>query len=593
MTTAAASKTKAKATPKAEKPKETTRDFVEQIVVAFILALLVRGFAAEAFVIPTGSMAPTLMGRHKEITCRQCGQVYQVNASEDAEAALFAGGNAPSGEAGTCSNCWYRDEDLAETPSFKGDRILVMKFLYDLPILSGIAGPNRWDIVVFHYPEEPEVNFIKRCVGLPGDELRIWYGDVLVRKLGTDAPFGLARRPLKHQQAMQMPVWDDAHRPRAFKDRPEWRRWTSPVFAEPTPGTFELKAPAPTGWDELRYRNLVPDPAQWQAAMGGGKSPLGKPRATLITDFYAYNTAEALYPGAHPERAGWLQPHWVGDLTLSARVAVGSKSGAVRLELVEGGVAYRCEIDVATGMATLFEGDQPVGTPAQTRLVGPGTYDLGFANVDDRLTLWVDGRTPFGEGFAYADGNRPHPAPTAKDLAPAAVALRGTSGSVTGLALKRDIYYTLSPSSHDLGGSPWEGDQSGRLNVEDPTRRVVEVFDRLGDPSRFAEFGNLRSKDFAVTLGHYMMLGDNSPRSKDGRGWDQHDKYGYHDRRLGDVEPWAEAERAAHEVPAALIVGKAFFVYWPHGKPFGPDIRLNRDIRIPFRPYLERMKWIR
>ena len=42
-----------------------------------------------------------------------------------------------------------------------------------------------------------------------------------------------------------------------------------------------------------------------------------------------------------------------------------------------------------------------------------------------------------------------------------------------------------------------------------------------------------------------------------------------------------------------MLIGKAFFVYWPHGKPFGPDIRLSRDFRLPFRPYFERMKWIR
>ena len=52
---------------------------------AFILALVVRGFEAQAFVIPTGSMAPTLMGRHKELACPQCGFVYAVNASEEVE----------------------------------------------------------------------------------------------------------------------------------------------------------------------------------------------------------------------------------------------------------------------------------------------------------------------------------------------------------------------------------------------------------------------------------------------------------------------------------------------------------------------------
>src|SRR5215218_10196691 len=75
------------------KPKEGHRETVEAIVVAMILALLVRGFEAEAFVIPTGSMAPTLMGRHKEVTCPQCKYVYSVNASaEDGGQQLGIGG---------------------------------------------------------------------------------------------------------------------------------------------------------------------------------------------------------------------------------------------------------------------------------------------------------------------------------------------------------------------------------------------------------------------------------------------------------------------------------------------------------------------
>ena len=65
--------------------REGHRDTVEAIVVAFILALVVRGFEAQAFVIPTGSMAPTLMGRHKELACPQCGFVFAVNASEEVE----------------------------------------------------------------------------------------------------------------------------------------------------------------------------------------------------------------------------------------------------------------------------------------------------------------------------------------------------------------------------------------------------------------------------------------------------------------------------------------------------------------------------
>ncbi|MFM7846121.1 MAG: S26 family signal peptidase [Planctomycetota bacterium] len=43
-----------------------TRETIESVLVAIILALLFRTFIGEAFVIPTGSMAPTLMGNHKD-----------------------------------------------------------------------------------------------------------------------------------------------------------------------------------------------------------------------------------------------------------------------------------------------------------------------------------------------------------------------------------------------------------------------------------------------------------------------------------------------------------------------------------------------
>ena len=60
-----------------------------------------------------------------------------------------------------------------------------------------------------------------------------------------------------------------------------------------------------------------------------------------------------------------------------------------------------------------------------------------------------------------------------------------------------------------------------------------------------------------------------------------------------DDSAWDTSDRKTWEVPRPLVTGKAFYVYWPHGVPFGPDIRLTHDTRMPFRPYFERMKWIR
>ena len=52
------------------------RETVESVIIAFVLAFLFRTFEAEAFVIPTGSMAPTLMGKHKDLECPMCHYRY-------------------------------------------------------------------------------------------------------------------------------------------------------------------------------------------------------------------------------------------------------------------------------------------------------------------------------------------------------------------------------------------------------------------------------------------------------------------------------------------------------------------------------------
>ena len=54
------------------------RETVETVAIAFALAFLVKTVQAEAYVIPTGSMAPTLYGRHKELTCSSCHFNFQV-----------------------------------------------------------------------------------------------------------------------------------------------------------------------------------------------------------------------------------------------------------------------------------------------------------------------------------------------------------------------------------------------------------------------------------------------------------------------------------------------------------------------------------
>jgi signal peptidase I len=103
--------------------KSTVREYTESIAVAVLIALFLRAFVVEAFKIPSGSMIPTL----------------QV-----------------------------------------GDHIFVNKFIYGVRIPwtnikfgMGYRQPRRGEVIVFIYPKEPDKDFIKRIVAIPGDTVEI------------------------------------------------------------------------------------------------------------------------------------------------------------------------------------------------------------------------------------------------------------------------------------------------------------------------------------------------------------------------------------------------------------------------------------
>jgi len=128
------------------KPQKTVvREYAEALIVALILALLIRTFIIQAFKIPTGSMEPTLL---------------------------------------------------------VGDHLLVSKFSYgthipneipftsiqlfpDYHLMSSV--PKRQDIIVFRYPKDPSKDYIKRVIGLPGETIqviqqRVYINDQLLKE---------------------------------------------------------------------------------------------------------------------------------------------------------------------------------------------------------------------------------------------------------------------------------------------------------------------------------------------------------------------------------------------------------------------------
>lgn len=551
------------------------RETIESFVVV-VVGFLVWSIEAEGFMIPTGSMAPTLMGRHKEIVCPECGWTYRVNADCEVDPSGAGGRTGLRVTWGVCENC-RRPAKVDDRPSFAGDRIYTLKTDAAVPFFPGLGRvePRRWDVTVFRLPEDPSVRYIKRLVGMPGEVLRVQHGD-LWRSDVEEGPFEILRRPPAQSLQVNIPVYDDAYRSRTTAPDPRWRRWVG--WDEPAPGSYRASATA-EDWRELRYRHLVPSPEQWEA-LADGRPPETPPRPTLITDFCSFDTdlAPQNLQQVRLATRPWFQPHWVGDLALSLRLEATRPSGVIRIELIEAGVSNRCEIDLATGMAQLFRDAAPLGPPAETAVKGAGAHELTFANIDDRLTLWVDGARPFGDGLPY-DGGEPDSArgPTAEDLEPARVAVRGGDVSVGRLVLKRDVYYTQDPGDPD-------SDELASYRLRPP----AELFDLLADPGRYAKLSWRRPREYPIAEGRYMMLGDNSSWSRDGRAWTRADQT----TPTAPDRGWDDSGRESWEVPRPLILGRAFSVYWPHLRPMWPNLRFGPDVILPARPNVEAVRWI-
>ncbi len=532
--------TSAKAVAASQNPKrpDNWRETIESIVVAFVLAFLFRTFEAEAFVIPTGSMAPTLYGQQRDVVCTKCKTRFAVGVSSvpanDAE--IRDGRLVPAYRSNfaVCPNANCRfPNNVLDHEMFAGDRILVNKFPYEF------GDPQRWDVVVFKFPEQAKTNYIKRLAGLPGEELLIENGDVKVRPLDSDAPFFIARKHPDKQRQLQLPVHDNDH-PASDLLKAGWpeswanqgtEAWVAHVGSRSFQIDGEKLDSEQQHW--LRYTNYTPTAEDWMTALSGKDEHLARrAKPQLIKDFYAYNgrisVSEAenrVARGELPELIVNEPEQWVGDLTLHATVDLLAPRGELTLELIKGLRRHHCRIDLQSGSAIFaysHEDDRGEGAlkdvkkPFDTGMNKPGTYKVSFTDVDDRLCLWVDDRLVEFFEFDPDDGNPDPPqnssiAGTALDKAPAGIAARAASLKVSHLRIERDIYYRS-----DFAGSHSSSKKTFRLK-DDPDDRNDE----------------------------FMMLGDNSPRSNDSRLW-----------------------QTTHAVPRHLLIGKAFLIYWPHGVPF-------------------------
>lgn len=547
-------------------PILANRETVESIVVAVILALMFRAFIAEAFVIPTGSMAPTLMGRHVDVWCDECKYHYTASASTERDPTT----DKRTGQLvvdSRCPNCGFR-KPLDRTfwsneNSFSGDRIIVSKFAYEL------GEPRRWDVIVFKNPQQAQVNFIKRLIGLPGETILISGGNIYIRKAG-DTEFQIARKPNDKLLAMLQIVHDSDYRAVELQKAGWPARW-QPLGHDELWKSDELGTSYTLSATEddalIRYHHFDPSENDW-AAMLDGQAPQIEPdwRGRLISDFYAYNSSRAIndeYGDSTPDfrdNSPGYGHYWVDDLAVECEAEITEATGEIVLDLVRAGGHYTCRIDTKSGQATLsildadgkavgLSDQQLASVTADTSVKGAGSHRLRLSNVDHELRLWVDGwAVTFNQPATYESERQimPDVNTPGGDVAPVGIGGKNQALTIRHLRVLRDKYY--------IAGS-YE-DEYGFTHPNEPM-----ITDVLGHPNESRVYNLLirrQETQFELAAEQFLPLGDNSPASSDARYWPEH----YVDRRL--------------------LVGRAIFIYWPHSwnmPPFFPNFRKMQPIR--------------
>ncbi len=449
--------------PKPVRHATPVRVLLIVIVVFSSLFLLLRTVAVEPFGVPTGSMAPALIGHHRDGTCPRCGYTTRVGRPTAGDVNKHFARVA-------CQNCEYgRDEtqpfSLADAPDLSGDRLLVDKNIYNL------RRPRRWEMVVFRCPDPDPKEFgkpyVKRLIGLPGETIRIEDGDVYING-------ELARKGLAEVREMLFPVFDMTCPPKVSGWGLRWVVATDPDPRLPagTPGNKPAsEAPviqdnalvldaseAPQAMAAVTYRHLHLDrPAH-------PERPLDRETVWVWNAYDGRPGNRDLFPSAH-------------DFVLTCDVevtATTTSEARFAARLLDGADAVTAEIAVgpkATGVALLTrEGHGGLASVTGVSLVAGRTHRLEFAFVDRRVHLTIGGKP------VVPPADLPQVTGRTNVTRPLQLGVRGCRVRLHNLKLFRDVHYT-----------------------------------------RFGTHGTEQE----VTLGpkEYYVLGDNSGNSQDSRKW--------------------------------------------------------------------------
>ena len=529
------------------------RDTVESIWVAIVLAFVLRAFMVEAFVIPTGSMAPRLLGEHWDLACPSCGYEYAFGGPRDrgSPGPLINRSREHVPSDAHCPNCGALCDPLGRYLN-GGDRVLVLKYLYRF------TEPRPWDVVVFRNPQDNRENYIKRLIGLPGETIEIVHGDIFVGQ-SPDGPRRIRRKPPAAQEAMWQVVYDNDYRPDARRIRgggsPQW-----------------VVASGGEDWDldGLQGRRM----AYKGGGQGMGELAFKAPAGTFLPH-YGYNPlgAEAINPSTDI----------CSDLRFSLLFIPQAPQSKIALTLSVLEHRFRGEFG-ADGTVRLFyqskdRPEDPWELWSESKLDRPLTtgqgYEVALAHVDFSVALWVDGRVVLEIADRYPETydslrqrladvmHRPIPTPEVR------ICAWGGGSELLHVKLCRDVYYTATGKDAVKLGPL--GELARRIGVVDKT----PGWGTMGYPIHLAK--HPQDPD----LDEFFMLGDNSPQSLDGRGWTS---------AAPTLRLYGDSGEPIYQlgtVPRYNLIGKAFFVYWPAGfrlpglpgLPIVPNVGKLRPIR--------------
>jgi signal peptidase I len=302
-----------------------------------------------------------------------------------------------------CPNCGCTDLDLEGCATVAGDHLLVNKTAFEW------RRPRRWEMIVFRCPADPSRAFVKRVVGLPGEEVQVHDGDIYI-------DHELARKTLPELKVVRIPVFDYN-----FPPQPDgWRgRWEIDERGTIEERSLSLDTHATADkYHWLVYRPLQPS----------------RQKARAIYNEYSYN-------GSAPARG--LEP--VHDFQMECDLEVRGGEGWIALGITDGAENLQVDLPVGDlkGGTRLGEADQEKGHLARTFRPAPlfglqagKTYRVELAFVDRRVTLTVNGEYPL------VPVDRPAISWRGEVARPVRIGARGVEVRVHNFRLFRDVHYT-------------------------------------------------------------------------------------------------------------------------------------------------------